>query len=153
MQIELTKEQYKNLIRMVNTTNNILGLLSDHIEDERYKTMSKEAEEIENYLFGFAKDFECDDLVENWEGKIILSDKTSEQFHEILDDYDDFILFDSLVNKLAWRDFYRDHSEPEIKEMAKRNKGYFGVELYDYEKKYWDEFEKYGYDRLEIKKD
>jgi hypothetical protein len=153
MQIELTKGQYKNLIRMVNTTNSILGLLSDHIEDERYKIMSKEAEVIENYLLSFAKDFECDDLVESWEGKIILNDKTNEQFHEILDDYDDFILFDSLVNKLAWRDFYRDHSESEIREMAKRNKSYFGVELYDYEKKYWDEFEKYGYDRLEIKKD
>jgi hypothetical protein len=35
--------------------------------------------------------------------------------------------------------------------MAKENHGYFGVALYDYEKKYWDEFEKNGFERLEVK--
>jgi hypothetical protein len=58
---------------------------------------------------------------------------------------------DGIANELAWRDFRRDHTEAELKKMSKENHDYFGVELYDYEKKYWDEFEKYGYKRLEIK--
>lgn len=56
-----------------------------------------------------------------------------------------------LANELAWRDFKRKHSNEEITEMSKENGGYFGVPLYDYEKKYWDEFEKRGFERLEIR--
>jgi hypothetical protein len=79
---------------------------------------------------------------------------TKEQYEKIilpiLDDYDEHELFNGLANKLAWRDFGREHSKSEITEMAKKNSGYFGVALYDYEKRYWDEFEKYDYDRLEV---
>jgi len=151
MKIELIKEQYKNLVMMSDLAAGMLGILADHIEDEKYEKMSDEAEETKNYLLSFAKDFGCGDLVENWKGKTILSDKASEEFQEIMDDFDDFILFDSLANKLAWRDFKKTYSKEEIKKMAEKNGGYFCVGLYDYEKKYWDEFEKYDCDRLEIK--
>ena len=70
-----------------------------------------------------------------------------------MDDYDECELLNGLANKLAWRDFRRDYSETEREEMAEKNGGYFGVPLYAYEKKYWDEFEKYEYDRLEIKEE
>lgn len=138
---------------MSDLAGGVLGLLGDHIEDKKYKKISDEAEEIKDYLLSFAKDFGCGELIENWEGKIILSDKTSEKFQEILDDYEEFILFDSLANRLAWRDFRKTYSKEEIEKMVEKNGGYFGVELHDYEKKYWDEFEKYDYDRLEIKED
>lgn len=54
---------------------------------------------------------------------------------------EEFDVHDTLSNKLAWRDFRQDHSSEEINQMKKENGGYFGVSLYDYEKKYWDEFE------------
>lgn len=153
MQIEFTKEQYEKLIMMVNMANGVLGLLGDHIEDKKYKEMSGKVEEVENYILSFAENFGSGSLVEKWDGKIILNDKTSEKFQEIMDDYDDFILFDSLANKLAWRDFRKTYSREEIDKMAEKNGGYFGVEIYDFEKKYWDEFDERGIDRLEIKKD
>lgn len=153
MKIEFTEEQYRKLIMMVNMANGVLGLLGDHIEDKKYKEISDRAEEVENYLLGFSKDFDCGDLVENWKGKIVLNDRASKKFQEIMDDYDDFILFDSLANKLAWRDFRKTYSEEEINKMVEKSGGYFGVEIYNFEKKYWDEFDVYGLDRLEIKKD
>lgn len=128
-----------------------LVILGDTIQNESYKEQSDKAEEMGNYLLTFAEDFECGDLIEEWKGKIILSDKASEEFNKIVDDYDEFILFDSLANKLAWRDFRKTYSEEEIEKMAEKNSGYFGVEIYDFEKKYWDEFDEYGLERLEIK--
>jgi hypothetical protein len=59
-------------------------------------------------------------------------------------------MYDRLANKLAWRDFHENHSEEEIKKMSKENGGYFGVALYDYEKKYWDELDERGITRLKI---
>ena len=151
MKINLTKEQYRNLITMSAIGNSVLGILGDALPDTDYKKRSNTMEELESYLLQFAHDFDCEDLVQEHEGKHILDDEQYEKvFLTIMEDYDEHELFDGLAKKLAWRDFEREHSEAEREEMAKKNSGYFGVALYDYEKKYWDEFEKHEYDRLEV---
>ena len=137
---------------MSEITNSIFGLLGDHLPNTDYKKRSNEMERFGKYLLGKAGDFGCKEFTEKFEGKDVFNEKTHHRLiMPILEDYEEFIIFDGLANKLAWRDFRRDHSEAEMREMGKKNGGYFGVALYNYEKKYWDEFKKHDYERLEIK--
>jgi len=151
MTIELTKDQYKKLIALVALGTGVLGIIGDAQPDD-YKKKSGEMDEVESYLLKYAADFGCKNLASPFRGKPSLNDEFyGKKIQPTLDDFEDFVTSDGIANELAWRDFRKDHTEAEIKKMAKENHNYFGVELYDYEKKYWDEFEKNGYERLEIK--
>ena len=142
MKIELTKDQYRNLITTNAIGNGVLGILGDSLADTDYKERSKLMDEVENHLLSYAKEFGCDDLVDE--------EYYEEKIQPILNDFEEFSLCDGLSSELARRDFKKEHARAEIRRMAKENAGYFGVEMYDYEKKYWDEFDKHGYERLEI---
>ena len=152
MKIELTKEQYRELITIIEISNSVLGVLGDSFPDGDYKEESQKLEKLENYFLQYAKDFSSNDLVEDYKGKKIINEKLYEnKILSIMNDFDEYIIFNELSNRLAWRDFRREHSEKEMDQMRKKNEGYFGVELHDYEKKYWDEFEEHYVNRLEIK--
>lgn len=151
MKIELSKKQYSDLIMISAISGGIFGILGDVFTGTNYKKRSEDMDKLEKHLLSYAKDFGHSGLVERFEGEELLNEKFYEQqVLPILDDYEEFALFDGLANGLAKRDFRRDHSSTEIQKMSKKNGGYFGVDLYDYEKKYYDEFDKHGYDRLEI---
>lgn len=151
MKISITKEQYKELITAVSVADAIFGVLGDMMADTDYKKRSSEMDKLEEYFLKYAKDFYCEELIQEEDGKKILNDEVYENsIFPIIEDYEEFVVQDRLANKLAWRDFRKEHSEKELAEMAKENRGYFGVELYDYEKKYWDEFEEYEFERLRI---
>lgn len=155
MEINITKEQYKELITAVAIANGIVGVLGDAIEEPDYKKHSEKLRDLEDYLLQFADDFGYREFVQEDEQKegVVLDDEFYEnKILPIITEYEEFSVLDTLSNELAWRDFRKDHSGEEIKKMAEKNGGYFGVALYDYEKKYWDEFEKYAYERLEIQK-
>jgi len=142
MKINITKEQYKDLITISAIANSIVGILGDMTIDTDYKKRSDRMEKLEEYLLQFADDFGYSELTQKYGEKNIFDDEMYEKtILPILDDYNEHELFDGLANKLAWRDFRNAHSEAEMKEMENKNRGYFGVELYDYEKRYWDEFE------------
>ncbi|EKE21706.1 MAG: hypothetical protein ACD_7C00153G0009 [uncultured bacterium] len=144
MKIDFTKEQYRNLMTMISIADGVVGILGDVIPEKDYKKLSGKMEELETYLLGYASDFDCNEFLDEdfYEDKIL----------PIVSDFEEYSTHDNLSNDLAWRDFRREHTQEELDNMAKENGGYFGVALYDYEKKYWDEFEKNGYDRLEINK-
>ena len=151
MKINITKKQYRDLIEMCAIANSILGIMGDELDPEKYKEKSDKSEELQNYLLQFAKEMDAEDIVDKFEGRYVLDDDFyEEQINSVTEDYDDHIMFSSLANRLARRDFHKDHTKEEIKKMAKENGGYFGVELHDYEKKYWDEFEEHGTDQLFI---
>ena len=154
MNIDITQDQYKELIAMVALANGIVGMLGDVMPEADYKKRSEKMKDLEDYFLQFAADFDCSELAQENEdeGKAILDDEFYENtILPMITDYEEFAAYDTLSNELAWRDFKKDHSEKEIGGIAEKNGGYFGVELYDYEKKYWDEFEEHGYERLEIK--
>ena len=152
MKIELTKEQYQDLIKANAIGNAVLGILGDSFPDE-YKQQSNTIDSLQEYLLKYAGEFDSNDLIEDFEGKEVLSQEYyEEKIMPIVDTYDDVTVCDDLARALARRDFRRDFTQAEIRKMAKQNGGYLGVEMYDYEKKYWDEFDKHDYDRLEIVK-
>mgnify|MGYP001576816881 FL=1 len=151
MQIELNKEQYRNLIIMSSIANTVFGNLGDALPDD-YKKESLEMQGLESYLLEYAEDFKCAELAQDNEGEVSLSDEVYEEYvMPIMEDYDEHQLFDGLANKLAWRDFRSTHTEEEKKEMASKNGNYFGVEIYDYEDRYWKEFDEHGFERLVVK--
>jgi hypothetical protein len=154
MKINFTKKQYKDLIIMCGISNSVLGILGDTLPSTDYKEKSNKMTELEEYLLQYARNFECGEFADNYRGKVGFDDEAYEKhIMPIMEDYGDGELISLLSSKLAWRDFRKDHSEKEIEAMSEKNNGYFGVELFDYEKKYWDEFEKHGVTRLEIKSD
>lgn len=139
---------------MSGLANSVLGILGDSLPDTDYKRRSDRMNELEEYFLKYAKDFDCGEFVEEFEGKDVFEEKAYEKhIMSIIFDYDEGQLMSNLANKLAWRDFREEHSDKEIEKMGKENGGYFGVELYDYEKKYWDEFEQHGFNRLMINTD
>ncbi len=155
MKIELSEKEYRDLVLVSELAGGIIGVLGDLMKDEEknYKKISNRLEKLQDKILSYADDFSCSDLVEDFEGrKIIKEEFYDEVVYPIIKDNAEMETFDSLANSLAWRDFKEKFSQKELEEKAKENGGYFGVEIHDYEKKYWDEFEEYGYDRLRIVK-
>jgi len=153
MKINITKAQYRELISMLAIANGIVGVLGDVLPETDYKKRSEGMTDLENYFLQYAADFGHAGLAQNYDEEDVLDDEFYEnEIYPIIRDYEDYAAHDTLSNELAWRDFRKDHAETEIEKMAEGNGGYFGVEIHDYEKKYWDEFDENGFDRLEIVK-
>jgi hypothetical protein len=153
MKINITKKQYKELISMLAIANGIVGVLGDTLPETNYKKRSKKMKDLENYFLQYAADYGYDGLAQEYDSEDILDDEFYEnEILPIIMDYENYSAQDKLANELAWRDFRREHSKEELDAMAEKNGGYFGVEMHDYEEKYWDEFNKNGFNRLEIKK-
>lgn len=152
MNIELTKEQYETLLTTSGIGSAVLGILGDMIEDGAdYKKRGQEADALETHLLGYAAAFGVDVQTEIFEGETVYTDEEyTSRIQSVLSEYEEFVMFDSLANRLAWRDFRSEHNREQLRKMTKKNHGYFGVELYPYEEKYWKEFDDAGVDRLVI---
>lgn len=151
MKINITKKQYIDLITMSRVANNVIGILGDFIEDNPYKEQSNRAEALELYLLTFAKDFECDNFVEEWEGKMIMSEAISEKFQEIIEDYNEFNFWESLATEMGKRDFIRTITNDD-KEYIKEHDGWLPDRIHDIYEIYHKEFEDHGIDRLEVQR-
>ncbi len=151
MKIDLTKEQYINLLEMSHIANSVLGILGDVLPEEtNYKKKSDETTELEDYFISYAKDFGCEDMTEKFHGKTLLKDEIYEKLQEIMDEYDDYIFWNELEVKMGKRDFEKTITE-EDKKYIKENKGWYPERIHEIYDKYAEEFEEHGIDRLEIK--
>lgn len=56
MKMNVSRDQYKQLIEMVAITNGIVGVLGDALPDSNYKERSERMNDLENYLLQFAAD-------------------------------------------------------------------------------------------------
>ena len=65
MKINITKEQYRDLITMIGIANSVLGILGDSLPDTDYKKRSNKMEELEKYLLQHAKDFDCEKFTQD----------------------------------------------------------------------------------------
>jgi len=150
MKIELTKEQYVNLLKISHIANSVLGILGDVFSEMEYKKKSDEAEELEDYFISYARDFGCNDLVEDFYGKTLMKDEIYEKIQEIMDDYDDYIFWNELEVRMGKRDFGRTETIDD-KKYIKENNGWYPERIHELYDKYAQEFEIYGIDRLEIR--
>ena len=151
MKIDLTKEQYINLLEMSHIANSVLGILGDVLPEEtNYKKKSDETTELEDYFISYAKDFDCEDMTEEFHGKTLLKDEIYEKIQEIMDEYDDYVFWNELEVRMGKRDFEKTITE-EDKKNIKENKGWYPERIHEIYDKYAEEFEEHGIDRLEIK--
>ena len=149
MKISLNQEEYRRMVKMGELADCIFGLLGDFVSDE-YKKESDQITKLQSRILGYAKDFDCEDLTESYEGENIFKEKEFDKIMEIMDDYDDYVFWDKLEKRLSDRDMDRELSEAE-KEKVKSDVRFWIEKSEEYYQKYREELEKYGIDRLEIK--
>ncbi|OHA05848.1 MAG: hypothetical protein A2934_04975 [Candidatus Sungbacteria bacterium RIFCSPLOWO2_01_FULL_47_10] len=149
MKIDFTKEDYRRLVKMGEIADCVFGLLGDFVSDE-YKKESEQIEKLQSRILEYANDFDCQDLVERYEDKTVIKEKEFEKIMEILDDYDDYVFWDELEERLANRDMEKELTKEE-KEKVRSDVHFWVEKSEEYYKKYREEFEKFGIDRFEFK--
>lgn len=147
MKLELTKEQYKDLLIAV-----VIGTyIRSAVDDSNGKDFRK-VEEIEDYVLSVAKDFDSGDLIQNFEGHLMISDDLIEEYHEkYIEEYEQDFFWHELTTRLGQRDFAQNATEEE-KRQVEANDGWLGGVIDKYYEKYEEEFEKRGIERLKIDK-
>lgn len=147
MKIELTKKQFKELLLLVSLGAYVKGAVED------MKGKYKGEDEITGYLLGYAKNFELEDMTEIFEGQLIQSDKFSEKVDKMMDEFEEDEFWHRLVMYLGKRDFFREVSKDELKEIKKDELGWLPEKIRDFYARYEKEFEKYGIERMVIDED
>jgi len=149
--IELTKEQFKALLKLVYLGN---WLANANRDGSPENPRLKEYEAIENYIFSFAKEFGFGEYVDDEEaGKSkfyptrMFEEETDIQ--KLIEEYDEETFWDELIDRLGDRDFFRHYSKDEIKKMTQEERF---EKLYEFIDKWADEINERGIERLKIDK-
>jgi len=143
----LTKEQYFNLLKIIYLGNWLANAIHNGSKED---PQDKGLEDIEDYVFSFAKKFSFDQYVEFDEEhqKFYPTNEFDELVQGYIDDYDEDCFWEELFYRLSDRDFWRAYSRKEISKMEMKER--FEKEEPFREK--WDnELNKYGIKRLEVK--
>lgn len=150
MNVELTKEQFANILRAVYLANDIIGLISDMVSED-YKKQYDEMDKLREYLLKCAEKNGFNEFIDYYKEHIIPSDNLSEEIDKIKEDYEEFIFWDELEYRLALRDIEKKLTEEEKEKISKDDFLYMR-KLEEFRDKYSEEFQKNGITRLEIKK-
>jgi hypothetical protein len=106
MRIDLSKEQYLTLVKLLQLGNWPLGLT------EANQELVSKAEDLEQYVFSLAKDFEAGDGIyyDKEEEYYYLSEELRNTVESIIDEYEEDVFWDQLTHKLATIDLKREVS-------------------------------------------
>ena len=148
--INLSKDQYKVLLKMSEISSSIYGILGDMVSDN-YKKQSNEIEKLNEYFLENAKNFGCEKFAEKYKGKYIPSDPFSKKIDSAIFEYDNETFWNELEIRLGKRDFEQSISSQEAKEM-KNNNGWYPERIHLIYDKWQKEFEDYGINRLDVVK-
>jgi len=146
IEIKFTKTQYENLIKLVYLGNWMINAIRT---DDRIKKY----EDIEQYIYSFAKEVGLDKYIEFdnelnkfFPTKEFEDDTDVDKYRE---EYDNETFWDELIDRLARRDFIKEYGDNVIRKMTLKEQ----IEKeHPFIEKYEEEFERYGVERLEIKK-
>lgn len=147
MKINFTKKQYENLIEMIYIGNWIAN--AQRLPDEQIKKY----EQIENYIFSFARDFGMGKFVdyEEKDGDKYYPTRMFEEetdVQKLLEEYDDKNFWDEAVERFGDRDFLRKYGKEVIKKMDNEERFIKNTECQEI---YENEFNENGIDRIGIK--
>lgn len=141
VKIELSEKQYKTLLKLV--------YLGEWVSQSYNEEPSAIIEEVEQTVYSVSKGTKA----ENW---IELDDKTKryfptvdmeEEMLESIDEYDDYVFWDELVDRLAERDLIKEHGEDKISKMSFEDR----LEIEDpIIEQYEEEFSKSGITKLNL---
>lgn len=151
MKFELNDSESKNLLRMLGSTEAMVGRLNDYINEPKIATKYRIWSKLYEKILQSAQAQGLEYMVEEFEGTFSLNEKEMDSIMEMQHEYEELCTHLNISNKLAWRDFQATHTAKEIESMSEKNGGYFGVALHPFEERYWNEFEEHDYDRLYLK--
>lgn len=139
MRIDLSKDQYLTLVKVLQLGNWPLGLTEANHE------LASKAENLEQYIFSLAGDFEAYEEIyfDKEEEYYYLSDHFKETVEAIIDEYEEDVFWDQLTHKLATIDLKREvHINASIEEKINR--------LFQLKARYEKYFLENGLDKMEI---
>ncbi|OPX98085.1 MAG: hypothetical protein A4E60_03115 [Syntrophorhabdus sp. PtaB.Bin047] len=146
MKIAFTKKQFETLLKAVYLGTRTVNAYEDDLEGNEYV-------ELQNYVFGFAKDFGLEKYVDYdkaqkavWPSADLEED---EALNEFIDRYDDFTFLDKLIYNLAGRDMLDKHGPKALEKMSDEE---FFKEEESFAEKYRKEFAKNGIKNLTVSK-
>ena len=145
MKIDLTNDEYRKLLDLLYLGNWVMT--ANDTENDESK---KKYEEITQKIYSYAKDFECDELVEfNAEfGEYFETVELEEsEVSQYLQEYDENNFWDTLIMRLAERDYLREITPREFNKLSSEEK-ITGTQKH--EQKWEDEFSKNGINNLKI---
>jgi len=136
MKIELSKEQYHKLVKLIYAGE---WLINSHREKDE---VIKEFEDIEQYIYSFSgyKEFAAGDLItfDSDFQEYFPTRKFEELMHELIDDYDEDNFWEELIRRMA------------TKEAFIKNKNATAEDVWALEDKYDAEFCENGLDRVYV---
>lgn len=144
--MKLTKEDFKELLLTIMAGIWVRSALTE-LRGEDFKNIEK----WEEYFINMAKQLGYDELIETFHSKLIPHNDLALENEEEMSAYTDDVFWEELETRLGKRDFYKNATETELNELAKRQ--WFPEKVHKYYDKYRKEFEKYGIERLKIIKD
>ena len=145
MKIDFTKTQFESLLKLVYMGSEMVNSILDDSEENEF-------DEIEQYIFSFAKSFGLEACVE-YDGK----EKTYYPSQKLEEDksvveythrYDDYTFWDKLIYNLARRDMVKEHGEDKVQKMSKEETF---IKEQTFAEKYEKEFTDNGLQNLVIK--
>jgi hypothetical protein len=146
MNVNFSKEQFLNLLKIVYLGNWMANAIHNNSKEDPH---NKDFEEIENYIYSFAKEFGFEKYFE-YDPKLKRYFPTNEfdvLVQEYIDEYDDHAFWDELFYRMSDRDFNRAYSNKKISEMEQ-------LERFEKEEPFrnkWDkEINEHGIERLDI---
>lgn len=137
MKINLTKNQYETLIKLVQYG---YWITSDMENNEQFS-------EVEQYLNSLAKDYGVKgiEFVEEY-GIYDVSRELEEEIHKVIDEYEEGVFLDKLAYHMARKEFAKESS---LKEF---NQEEAFLRILELEEKYHLYIEENGLDHLKIEK-
>jgi len=145
LKIEFSREDFKDLLLLV-----LIGTyLKEAVEEIEGKDFEK-TREIEKFLLKCAYDKNWNEIAEVFYNNLVPTEELCQEYERIIDEFNNDQFWYELSRRLGQRDFEREMTE-EDKEFIKKE-GYLPDKINQYYQKYEKEFEKYGIERLEIRK-
>jgi len=148
MKINFTKKEYRLLLDVIFMADWIL-----HAHDTEPRSDTKEYSELIQRLMSYAKDMDCEDLVEfnKHSEKYLPSFEFDEDSnaHQFIDEFVNDTFWTELISRLAERDALTEHKVNSLQEIETEAR--FKA-LANAEDKWDEEFEKFSLDRISVEK-
>lgn len=134
MQIELSKEQYRELVKLVHLGSWMTNSFRN--AEERINSV----EEIEQYIFSKSKQYESEDLIQYNQqyGDYDVTEELEDTLIQYIDAYDEDTFWAELAERLALRDIARKVGP--VQQLTDQQID----RKYEIEEQYYQEFEKNG---------
>ncbi len=147
MKIDITKEEYRNLIDMLYIADWVMASYKSETDPEIDKY-----QQLRNKFYALAEKMGMKNLIEfdaelnNYYETAEFEDESA--CHQIIDEYDNEAFWDRLIEEMTMRDL---HAEVDVRKVKEKDSDVYFNRYATIEKKYIKEFEKNGLENLTIK--